>query len=327
MLRIFQTFHVILTVVAEQWGPLWGGFCKGPPGERVLLVFCSEEEEASWQNTPGLWGLIFHLPADTTKKGTRELTFAKASAGGSGRRRSGPKGRKAFLKNRKIRERKPRQTVCLRMCVAHRLVLEAVGGDHGLSQVQNVSSHICKCEKLLSQHHVWDRRDRSSNVKEFLHSRWHFMATVMSTFILILLSTTQQNVRTVWCNNYVTPLRLTNLPRIILIDFILILHPSVPINKELKNSQKCHGAEGDQGHCGGDGLSDDCSVLVLLTNGSMTEETDLFLLRLRSPRSSLTLSGRRPAPSASSGLSCGSAASSLGLGQSTSFSWYDLALV
>lgn len=53
------------------------------------------------------------------------------------------KGGKHFLKNRKITERKQRQTVCVQMCFSHRLVLEAVGSDHGLSQVQNISSNIC----------------------------------------------------------------------------------------------------------------------------------------------------------------------------------------
>lgn len=36
-----------------------------------------------------------------------------------------------------------RVCVCVQVCSSHRLVLEAVGSDHGLSQVQNIGSDVC----------------------------------------------------------------------------------------------------------------------------------------------------------------------------------------
>lgn len=108
--------------------------------------------------------------------------------------------------------------------------------------------------------------------------------------------------------------KVRNVPRKILINFIFILHPSVSINKELKESQKCHGNKSYQGHCGWDGQGGYCSVLPANKPISVGGTAHLFLLRPTSPRSSPTLWGRRPAPSPSSGLSYATVASSSGSG-------------
>lgn len=45
-------------------------------------------------------------------------------------------------------------------------------------------------------------------------------------------------------------LEVKSLPGEVFINFILVLHPRVSVNKELEESQKRHGHESYQGHCG-----------------------------------------------------------------------------
>lgn len=107
-------------------------------------------------------------------------------------------------------------------------------------------------------------------------------------------------------------LKIRNLPGKVLVDLILVLHPGVSINKELQESQERHGTESDQGHCGGDAQAGHCSCWTssLITCAGRRSLAHLFLQRPRSPRSSPTLWGRRPALSPSSGLSYETGASS-----------------
>lgn len=100
-----------------------------------------------------------------------ELTFAIVSAAKSGQRWSRSTGGKHFLKNREITERKQRQTVCLQMSFSHRLVLEAVGSDHSLSQVQNISSNVCSVKNTRVNFPVCGGYNTFSNLKLFLYSR------------------------------------------------------------------------------------------------------------------------------------------------------------
>lgn len=95
-------------------------------------------------------------------------------------------GTKAFGGGQENHSRKTETDGVFTEGFTHRLVLEAIGSDHGLSQVQNISSYICKWGKRTSRSPVGVGCDGSfccRIVSE--HSRWHFMATVISMFILI----------------------------------------------------------------------------------------------------------------------------------------------
>lgn len=57
------------------------------------------------------------------------------------------------------------------------------------------------------------------------------------------------SVTVIW---HVMHREVRSLPGEVFINFILVLHPRVSVNKELEESQKRHGHERYQGHCGWD---------------------------------------------------------------------------
>lgn len=211
-------------------------------------------------------------------------------------------------------------------CFTHRLVLKAARRDHSLGKVQNICTDVCRHRgqvqnmETVTSMFLWKRRTLRDENEERCRTHAGISWRLWCQCLFSICCRQQKENMGFVCGNH----RKNNLFRKTYLEKSLSTSYSYFIHVSLytKNSRKARSAMALNAMR--DTADETVGHVVLLFYPEKTKQNKavggmahLFLPRPRSPRSSQTLWGRRPAPSPSSRLSCATDASSLRWGLSS----------